>query len=81
MQHQATNTDNIGDLNPELSPMRIAGIYAVFGFGALFVSDLLLPRYLSTHLLAQVQALKGAIEILLTAGLIYVLTHYSERQL
>jgi len=64
-----------------LSPLRIAGIYTVFGLLALYVFDFFLPGQISGELLAQLQALKGAIEVLLTAGLIYVLTHYSERQL
>jgi len=73
--------DVIGSREPELSPLRITVIYAVFGLVALYVFDFYLPQHLSGQLLERVQALKGAAEVLLTAGLIYVLTYYSERQL
>jgi len=76
VQNHVTNS-----WKPELSPIRIAAIYTVLGFIALYVSDSFLPKHLSGQLLGQAQALKGAIEVLLTAGLIYVLTSYSERQL
>jgi len=81
MKHSKTQ-NHLGDSwKPELSPVRIAAIYTVLGFIALYVSDFVLPNHLTGQLLDQVQALKGAIEVLLTAGLIYVLTYYSERQL
>jgi len=64
-----------------LSPLRIARIYTVFGLIALYVSDVFLPDHISGHLLVHLQILKAAVEVLLTAGLIYVLTYYSERQL
>lgn len=65
----------------KLSPARIAGIYTGFGLIALYLFDFLLPQYLSGPLVAQIQVLKGAIEVLLTAVLIFVLTYYSERHL
>lgn len=64
----------------ELTPGRIALVYALFGFLALFASDVLLVQYLSGPLLAQVQAAKGGVEVVLSAGLIYVLTGYSRHQ-
>ena len=64
----------------ELSPLRITAIYAAFGLVALYVSDVLLVRQFSEPLLSQVQALKGGVEVLLTAGLIFALTSRSERQ-
>jgi len=81
MKHSSAQNHVGGSWKPELSPIRIAAIYTVLGFIALYVSDFFLPRHLSGQLLGQVQALKGGIEVLLTAGLIYVLTYYSERQL
>ncbi len=53
----------------------------MFGFGALFLSDVLFVRYLSEPLLSQIQALKGGIEVVLTAALLFVLTRRRERQL
>jgi len=81
MKHSKAQNHAGGSWKPELSPVRIAAIYTVLGFIALYVSDFFLPKHLSGQLLGQIQALKGAIEVLLTAGLIYVLTYYSERQL
>jgi len=81
MTHSKAQNHVADSWKPDLSPIRIAAIYAVLGFVALYVSDFFLPRHLSGQLLGQIQALKGAIEVLLTAGLIYVLTYYSERQL
>jgi len=68
-------------LRIELTPLRIAGIYAIFGFFTLALFDFYLVRFFTDPLLTHVQALKGGIEILLTAGLIYILTLQSERQL
>jgi signal transduction histidine kinase len=64
-----------------LDPFRIAAIYTVFGFVALYLSDFFLPQYFSGGVLSRLQVLKGGVEVLMTAGLIYVLTRYSERQL
>lgn len=65
----------------EFTPGRIAGVYAVFGVAALVASDVLFPVYLSDPVLAQVQALKGFGEIVLTAGLIFALTRRSHIRL
>lgn len=56
------------------SPARITLVYLAFGVAALAFSDLLLPAVLSGETLARVQALKGAVEVALTAGLVYALT-------
>lgn len=64
----------------ELNAVRITVIYLFFGLSALFVSDVLIVSLLEDPLLAQVQALKGAIEVLLTGGLIFVLTRSHQRQ-
>lgn len=65
----------------ELTAPRITLIYAVFGMCALFLSDVLFVRYFSEPLLSQVQALKGGVEVVLTAGLIFLLTRRSRGQL
>lgn len=65
---------------PELTPLRIALAYSALGFLALYVSDVLLVRYYSDPLLSQIQAVKGSIEVLLTAGLIFGLTHRLDTQ-
>lgn len=64
-----------------LTPVRITIIYVVLGFVALFVSDILLVWVLSEPLLSQIQTVKGGVEVLLTAGLILVLTERRETQL
>jgi len=81
MEHSKARNHATDSWKPELSPVRIAAIYTVLGLIALYVSDFFLPNHLSGQLLGRIQALKGAIEVLLTAGLIYGLTYYSERQL
>lgn len=63
-----------------LTPLRITLIYLVLGILALFISDVLFTFYLPEPLLSQVQALKAGIEVVLTAGLILVLTSYREAQ-
>lgn len=68
-------------LRIELTPLRIAGIYAIFGIFTLYFFDFYLLRFFTDPLLSRVQALKGGIEILLTTGLIYILTLRSQRQL
>ncbi|WP_396611796.1 sensor histidine kinase [Haloferax sp. S1W] len=66
----------------ELTPLRISLVYLVLGTAALFFSDVLLVYWIdSAVLLAQLQAAKGGLEVLLTAGLIYVLTKRSRRSL
>ncbi|UVE50589.1 HAMP domain-containing histidine kinase [Haloferax larsenii] len=66
----------------ELTPLRISLLYLVLGTGSLFFSDVLLVQWVeSAALLAQLQAAKGGLEVLLTAGFIYVLTKRSRRSL
>jgi len=65
----------------ELTPLRIAVIYLLFGTSFLVVSDVIFVAYLSDPLLSQVQALKGGLEVALTAGLIFLLARRSHRQL
>lgn len=65
----------------QLTPTRIAAIYAVLGLAALYGSDVLIVRYLEEPTLSRVQTVKGAVEVGLTAGLILVLTTHSHRQL
>jgi signal transduction histidine kinase len=64
-----------------LTPLRIAAIYAAFGITALLIFDFYLPGKLPDPLLSNLQATKGAIEVILTAGLIYLLSYYGQRQL
>lgn len=64
-----------------LTPARITIIYVVLGVLALFVFDVVLAEVLSDPLLGQIQAAKGAVEVVLTAALIYVLTDRRETQL
>lgn len=65
-----------------LTPFRIAAIYSLFGLTALYISDFYLPGQISDpSVLRQLQAVKGAVEVVLTAGLIYLLTYYGQRQL
>lgn len=64
----------------ELSPAQITGIYTVFGFGALYLSDVYLPQVIQNSAqVAQLQALKGGAEVLLTAGVILILTTRSRQ--
>jgi len=64
------------------TPLEIALVYAVFGFGALYVSDVLFVRWFEgTPLLRQIQALKGGIEVVVTAGLLFVLARQSRIRL
>jgi signal transduction histidine kinase len=65
----------------DLTPLRIALVYTVVGFGALIASDILLARYVSEPLLTRIQTLKGVVEIVLTAALILALTSGRELQL
>jgi PAS domain S-box-containing protein len=64
-----------------LTPGRIAAIYLAVAFLALVVSDFLLPTVLSEELLHPVQGIKGAVEIVLTAGLLFGLLRWNWRQL
>lgn len=66
----------------ELTPFRIALAYAAFGLSLLVFSDLVLPAVIRREaLLHRIQALKGAVEILASAGVIYVLVSLSESRL
>lgn len=65
----------------ELTPLRIASAYALFGTFGLFVSDVVFVWYFSDPLLSQIQALKGGAEVLLTAGFIFILVKRRESQL
>jgi len=64
-----------------LTPRRITAIYLAFGLLALFLSDLVLLWLLTDPVLRWVQAGKGLLEILLTGGLIYLLTSTSYESL
>jgi len=65
----------------ELTALRIAVIYLLFGTSFLFLSDVVFVAYLSDPLLTQVQALKGGLEVALTTGLLFFLAQRSHRQL
>lgn len=65
-----------------LTPAQITAVYALFGLGLLYVSDILFPSMLTDGpRLRQLQTVKGGVEILLTGGLIYVLVGRMEGQL
>lgn len=64
-----------------LTPVRITVIYLVLGMVALVLSDVVFVRLFSEPLLSRVQALKGGLEVVLTAGLIYGLTREQRSQL
>lgn len=64
-----------------IPPRRITAIYLGFGLGALFLSDLVFLVLLNDPVLRWMQAGKGLLEIVLTAGLIYLLTTTSQRSL
>lgn len=62
----------------DLTPGLVTAIYCVLGFSALYFSDVYLPQAIEQPaLLRREQALKGGVEVLLTAGLIFVLTKRS----
>lgn len=66
----------------DLTPVQVAGIYTVFGLIALYFSDVFLPRTIRDPVyLRQIQALKGGVEVLVTAGLIFGLTYRSRQSL
>lgn len=64
----------------DLTPARVTAIYLVFGFVALVFSDVALERVVSNPLLGTLQTAKGAVEVLVTAALVYVLTRRSRAQ-
>lgn len=62
----------------DLTPWQVTVIYGVFGFAALYFSDVYLPRTIDNPaLLSRNQTLKGGVEVALTAGLIFALTRRS----
>ena len=64
-----------------LTPFRVTVIYVAFGGVFLFVSDVLFVILIAdSALLARVQGLKGAVEVFLTGGIIYVLSARMQRQ-
>jgi signal transduction histidine kinase len=65
----------------ELTPLRITLLYLCAGFGALYLEDVAIPAALSEPLATRVQAVKGGAEVVVTGGLIYVLTRRSRSQL
>jgi PAS domain S-box-containing protein len=66
----------------ELTPFRITIIYVVFGLCLLFLSDILWPRLVTDpEQLRRLQGLKGAVEILLTGSIIYILVSRRQQQL
>lgn len=66
----------------DLTPVQVAVIYALFGFSALYFSDVYLPQTIGNQeTLAQIQALKGGVEVVVTAGLIFLLTRRSRKTL
>jgi signal transduction histidine kinase len=72
-----------GRLHPalETTPERLTVLYLLLGFLALLFSDVLLAILLNDPLLWQLQAIKGAIEVLLTGALLYVLLRASRAPL
>jgi signal transduction histidine kinase len=55
----------------ELTPLTGALVYVVFGFLALYLSDVVFVRYLSDPFLSQLQAFEGGVEVLLTGCLVF----------
>ena len=69
-------------LGSRLTPVRIAALYATFGLALLVVSDYVLPRLVTDpQLLRELQAVKGAVEILASAVLVYALVASAQREL
>jgi PAS domain S-box-containing protein len=63
-----------------LTPAWITAIYVVVALLALFASDVVLPAVLPEALLHTVQGVKGAVEVLLTGGLLYGLLRWNWRE-
>lgn len=76
---RASQNGHLGGMS--ITPARITVIYLVLGMGALAVSDVFFVQLVSEPLLSQMQALKGGVEVVLTAGLIYGLTYVQRTQL
>ncbi|WP_167879972.1 sensor histidine kinase [Halorhabdus rudnickae] len=64
----------------ELTPGRIAAVYLLFGFVGLYVSDVIFVRVFTEPLASQVQAAKGGLEVVVTAGFVYAISVASSRQ-
>jgi two-component system, OmpR family, phosphate regulon sensor histidine kinase PhoR len=63
-----------------LSPFRIVALYAVFGAAWILLSDRVVALLVTDDARRQeVQSLKGALYVLVTAALLYVLIHRSDR--
>ncbi len=68
--------------DPPLTPRKITGIYVLFGLVFLVLSDILWPMMVTDPLLLRrLQGVKGAVEVLITGGVIYVLVARMEGQL
>lgn len=62
----------------DFTPGLVTAIYCALGFLALYFSDVYLPQTIQDPVILQrEQAIKGGVEIVLTAGLIFVLTKRS----
>jgi hypothetical protein len=67
-----TGVGRVAVRGSELSPLGVAAIYLAFGLAALALFDLVVPRVIRSHdLLHRVQAVKGLVEVGVTAGLVY----------
>lgn len=64
----------------EITPARITAAYLLFGFAALYLSDVILVQLFADPVLSQLQTLKGGVEVLATGGLIYGLSRWSRSQ-
>lgn len=63
-----------------LSPLQISVIYLVLGIAGLVISDVYLPIAIEQpDTLAQIQAVKVGVEVILTAGLILFLAHRTQQ--
>lgn len=65
----------------ELTPPRVTILYLLIGFSALYGSDVLLVKYFEDPLLSRLQGIKGAGEVVLTAGFIFGITRGSRAPL
>jgi PAS domain S-box-containing protein len=65
-----------------ITPSRVAVIYVIFGLFLLVVSDVVFPRLVADpERLRNLQAVKGALEVLVSGAVIYVLVVRSQREL
>jgi signal transduction histidine kinase len=67
--------------NIDFTARNITLLYLVFGFLALYLSDVVFVWLFDEPFLSQVQALKGGGEVLLTGGLVYAMTAISRSQI